>query len=144
MLSEQADIWIGPTETSSLHKMVKYLFNLKFCLVFFSRYFPWHKACVFHFLWSKTPTLFHGELPVLQIQSPPEGKGISCPYLSSKTSFALLDFALSVAWAEAGGQLEELFRTFSCKGNPCHDYKKSICCTNSIPFWQDSLQEHWE
>lgn len=63
-------------------------------------------------------------------RAPREGKGIFCPYLSSKTSFALLDFALSVAWAEAGGQLEELFRIFSWKGNPCHDYKRSICCIN--------------
>lgn len=59
-------------------------------------------------------------------------------------SLALLDFALSVAWAEAGGQLEELFRIFSWKGNPCHDYK-SFCCINSpvaspIPCRKDRLQ----
>lgn len=75
---------------------------------------PEHKLVFSIFCEANRTTLLHREPTVLHIQHPQKGKGTLCfSYLSSKTSFALLDFELSVDGAETGGQFDELFRIFS-------------------------------
>lgn len=98
MLSEQADIWTGPNETSSLHKMVKYFFNFNFCLIFFSRYFLWHRACVFHFLWSKTPTFLHGSCLCSRSRAPQREREF--PVLTYHQKPVLLSSTSHFPWPE--------------------------------------------